>query len=44
MEAVPDRALLGNPASEALGCGVFLDRMEFRKSTENAWNKANNRI
>ena len=36
-----NRALFGNPASATWGCAVFLDRMEFRKSAELAWNKAN---
>ena len=40
MEAVLDTALFGNEASATLDCGVFLDRMEFRKSAELAWNKA----
>ena len=33
--------MFGNPASATWGCAVFLDRMEFRKSAELAWNKAN---
>ena len=44
MEAVLDRALFGESASSTLDCGVFLDRGEFRKSGELAWNKSNVRI
>ena len=44
MAAVLDTALFGNEASATLDCGVFLDRMEFRKSAELAWNKACIRI
>ena len=44
MEAILDRSLFGSVASATLDCGVFLDRMEFRKSAELAWNKANIRI
>ena len=44
MEAILDRALFGPSCSSTLDCGVFLDRMEFRKSAELAWNKANIRV
>ena len=44
MEAVLDRALFGESGSSTLDCGVFLDRSEFRKSGELAWNKSNVRI
>ena len=44
MEAVLDRALFGNLASARLDCSIFLDRMEFRKLAELAWNKANVRV
>ena len=44
MEAVLDRALFGESGSSTLDCGVFLDRGEFRKSGEMAWNKSNIRI
>ncbi|CAL1143025.1 unnamed protein product [Cladocopium goreaui] len=44
MEAYLDRAVLGEDQSATLDCGVFLDRQEFRKSAEFAWNKANVRI
>ncbi|CAE7791620.1 unnamed protein product [Symbiodinium sp. CCMP2592] len=44
MEAVLDAALFGSLSSASLDCGVFLDRMEFRKSAELAWNKSNIRI
>ena len=44
MEAILDRALFGPSGSSTLDCGVFLDRMEFRKSAELAWNKANIRV
>ncbi|CAE7726165.1 unnamed protein product [Symbiodinium sp. CCMP2592] len=44
MEAILDRALFGDLASSTLDCGVFLDRGEFRKSAELAWNAANVRI
>ena len=44
MEAVLDKALFGSLASATLNCGVFLDRMEFRKLAELASNKANIRI
>ena len=44
MEAVLDAALFGSLSSASLDCGVFLDRMEFRKSAELVWNKANVRI
>ena len=38
------RMSFGSIATATLDCGVFLDRMEFRKSAEVAWNKANVRI
>ena len=44
MEAYLERALLGPDESATLDCGVFLDRQEFPKSSEFAWNKANARI
>ncbi|CAE7597628.1 unnamed protein product, partial [Symbiodinium sp. CCMP2592] len=44
MEAVLDRALFGDLATATLDCGMFLDRVEFRKSAELAWNKASIRI
>ncbi|CAE7706700.1 unnamed protein product [Symbiodinium sp. CCMP2592] len=44
MEAILDRTLFGDLASSTLDCGVFLDRSEFRKSAELAWNMANVRI
>ena len=44
MEAVLDRALFGESGSSTLDCGVFLERTEFRKSGELAWNKSNVRI
>ena len=44
MEAILDAALFGTLASATLDCGVFLDRQEFRKSAELAWNKSNIRI
>lgn len=44
MEAYLERSLLGESESATLDCGVFLDRSEFRKSGEFAWNKANVRI
>ena len=44
MEAYLDRSVLGEDQSATLDCGVFLDRQEFRKSAEFAWNKANVRI
>ena len=44
MEAILDRSLFGSLASATLDCGVFLERMEFRKSAELAWNKANIRV
>ena len=44
MEAILDRTLFGDLASSTLDCGVFLDRSEFRKSAELAWNMDNVRI
>ena len=44
MEAVLDRALFGESGSSTLDCGAFLERTEFRKSGELAWNKSNVRI
>ncbi|CAE7447303.1 unnamed protein product, partial [Symbiodinium sp. CCMP2456] len=44
MEAILDKALFGELATSTLDCGVFLDRAEFRKSAELAWNRANVRI
>ena len=44
MEACLDRAVFSASASSTLDCGVFLERQEFRKSAELAWNKANIRI
>ena len=44
MEAVLDAALFGSDARATLDCGVFMERAEFRKSAELAWNKANVRI
>ena len=44
MEAYLEKVLFGDPQSAALDCGVFLDRQEFRKSAEFAWNKANVRV
>ena len=44
MEAYLEKALFSDPQSATLDCGVFLDRQEFRKSAEFAWNKANVRI
>lgn len=40
MEAYLEKFLLGTEHSATLDCGVFLDRAEFRKSAEFAWNKA----
>ena len=44
MEAMLEAALLGANNSSTLACGVFTDRMEFRKSGECAWNRALVRI
>ena len=44
MEAILDKALFGELEISTLDCGVFLDRAEFRKSAELAWNRANVRI
>ena len=44
MEACLGRAVFSASASSTLDCGVFLERQEFRKSLELAWNKANIRI
>ena len=41
MEAYLKKALFSDLQSATLDCGVFLDRQEFRKSAEFAWNKAN---
>lgn len=40
MEAHLERGLFGDAHSATLDCGVFLDRMEFRKGGEFAWNKS----
>ena len=40
MEPQLEVGLLGVDQSSTLDCGVFLDRAEFRKSAEFAWNKA----
>jgi len=44
MEAYLEKAMLGEDESATLDWGDFLDRQEFRKSAEFAWNKANVRI
>lgn len=44
MEAYLEKALFSSDQSATLDCGVFLDRQEFRKSAEFAWNKANVRV
>ncbi|CAE8688578.1 unnamed protein product, partial [Polarella glacialis] len=44
MEAILEKHLLGPSNSATLDCACFIDRMEFRKSGEFAWNMCTVRI